>query len=45
MNSPSLDILKLKVIEFLRAMVYFLQELIQGSPVNCVIQEKIDDHK
>lgn len=40
MGSPSLDILKLKMIDFLREMLFFLQELIQESPETCVIWEK-----
>lgn len=45
MDSSSLDILKLKLIYFLREMLQFMQELIQENPITCLIQEKIDDHK
>lgn len=40
MDSSPPDILKLKLIYFLREMLQFMQELIQENPITCLIQEK-----
>lgn len=40
MDSSPLDILKLKLIYFLREVLQFMQELIQENPITCLIQEK-----